>query len=67
MEIQAWVVPELVLDKSPLKEQIDVLAVKPEMESFSIGICTMKKNMLLPQVDAFWQIAVKKSAGVGWD
>ena len=51
------VVPELVLEKSPLKGEIDLLAVSPELESFSIGICTMKKNMLLPQVDAFWQIA----------
>ena len=51
------VVPGLVLEKSPLKEQIDILTVNPELESFSIGICTMKKNMRLPQVDAFWEIA----------
>jgi LysR family positive regulator for ilvC len=37
------VVPGLVLEKSPLKEQIDILTVNPELESFSIGICTMKK------------------------
>lgn len=55
------VVPELVLEKSPLKGQIDLLEVSPELESFSIGICTMKKNMLLPQVDAFWRIAAGKS------
>lgn len=51
------VVPELVLEKSPLKEQIDIVAVDPELESFSIGICAMKKNMRLPQVEAFWEIA----------
>ena len=51
------VVPGLVLEKSPLKKQIDILTVAPELESFSIGICTMKKNMRLPQVDAFWEIA----------
>ncbi len=51
------VVPELVLEKSPLKEQIDIVAVDPELESFSIGICTMKKSMRLPQVAAFWEIA----------
>ncbi len=51
------VVPGLVLEKSPLQEQIDVVAVSPELESFSIGICTMRKNMRLPQVDAFWEIA----------
>jgi LysR family positive regulator for ilvC len=51
------VVPELVLQKSPLQGQIAMLSVSPELESFSIGICTMKKNMRLPQVGAFWEIA----------
>ena len=52
-------VPGLVLEKSPLKHQIDILSVQPELESFSIGICTMKKNMRLPQVSAFWEIATE--------
>ncbi len=51
------VVPGLVLEKSPLKEKIDILTVNPELKSFSIGICTMKKSKRLPQVDAFWEIA----------
>ena len=51
------VVPGLVLEKSPLKEQIDILPVYPELKSFSIGICTMRKTMRLPQVDAFLEIA----------
>lgn len=55
------VVPELVLEKSSLKGQINLLEVTPELESFSIGICTMKKNMLLPQVAAFWRIATGKA------
>jgi len=55
------VVPGLVLEKSPLQEQIDIVRVEPQLESFSIGICTMKKNMRLPQVDAFWQIAASVS------
>ncbi len=55
------VVPGLVLEKSPLQEQIDVVRAEPELESFSIGICTMKKNMRLPQVEAFWQIAASVS------
>jgi len=55
------VVPELVLEKSPLQEQVDIVRVDPELKSFSIGICTMKKNMRLPQVEAFWQVAVSVS------
>lgn len=51
------VVPELVLEKSPLKDQIRILPVTPELESFSIGICTMKKTMQVPQVGAFWDVA----------
>jgi LysR family positive regulator for ilvC len=51
------VVPGLVLEKSPLRGQIDILPVNPELESFSIGICTMRKNMRLPQVDVFLEIA----------
>lgn len=58
------VVPELVLEKSPLKEQINILAVSPELQSFSIGICTVKKNMRLSQVAAFWEIAVQEFEGV---
>ncbi len=51
------VVPQLVLEKSPLQDKISVLSASPELESFSIGICTMAKNMRLPQVRAFWEIA----------
>lgn len=58
------VVPELVLEKSPLKEQINILAVSPELQSFSIGICTVKKNRRLSQVAAFWEIAVQEFEGV---
>ncbi len=57
------VVPKLVLEKSPLKEQISILSVSPELESFSIGICAMKRKMRPPQVDAFWEIAGKKIGG----
>lgn len=54
------VVPKLVLEKSPIKEQIEILDVTPELQSFSIGICAMKKNMRLPQVNAFWEIATQE-------
>lgn len=53
------IVPKLVLEKSLLQEQIDILSVTPEMKPFSIGICTMKRNMRLPQVQAFWEIAAE--------
>jgi LysR family positive regulator for ilvC len=51
------VVPGLVLEKSPLEEQIEIIAVEPELKPFSIGICIRKKQVRLPQVEAFWEIA----------
>ncbi len=51
------VVPGLVLEKSPLKDQIDVLEVSPRLKPFSIGICTLRKQIRLPQVEAFWKLA----------
>lgn len=50
------VVPGLVLEKSPLKDQIDLLVVSPRLKPFSIGICTLKKQIRLPQVQAFWKM-----------
>lgn len=51
------VVPKLVLEKSPLEEQIEIISVDPELKPFSIGICIRKKQVRLPQVEAFWEIA----------
>lgn len=53
----AGIVPKLVLEKSPLQNQISILEVSPALKPFSIGICTMDRNMRLPQVCAFWEIA----------
>lgn len=54
------VVPELVLEKSPLKEQVTVLAVRPELTPYIIGLCTVKKNIYNPLVKAFWDIAARE-------
>jgi len=54
------VIPRLVLEKSPLREEVIVLAVSPELTPFSIGVCTVKKNMTNPRIKAFWNIATEK-------
>ncbi|MHB8989985.1 MAG: HTH-type transcriptional activator IlvY [Desulfobulbia bacterium] len=51
------VVPLLVLEKSPLQEQIAVLDVFPRLAPFSLGVCTVKKNLRNPKIQAFWEIA----------
>lgn len=55
------VVPKLVLEKSPLKDQIRILDIEPQLSPFSVGICTAKKNMQRPIIKAFWDIAEQGS------
>ncbi len=51
------VVPRLVLEKSPMQDQIMILDVKPDLKPFTIGLCTLKKKMANPKISAFWEIA----------
>ncbi|WP_339138492.1 MAG: HTH-type transcriptional activator IlvY [Candidatus Electrothrix sp. GW3-4] len=51
------VVPLLVLDKSPVRKQIKILACSPPLVPFSIAVCTIDKKIRSPQVQAFWNIA----------
>lgn len=49
------VIPELVLTKSPLQNQVEVLDNAPLLKPFSVGVCTTIKNKNNPIVKAFWQ------------
>ncbi len=51
------VVPLLVLDKSPLKDQVRILDVSPGLTPFTIAVCTLRSKVRSPQVAAFWEIA----------
>ena len=50
------VVPRLVLEKSPVREQITLLDLSPRLTPFFIAVCTMRKKVRSPQVQAFWEI-----------
>ncbi len=49
------VVPELVLEKSTLKDSVTIMENAPLLAPFSVGVCTKQKNMHNPVVRAFWQ------------
>lgn len=58
------VVPKLVLENSPLKRQIRILEVRPELLPFSVGVCTPARNLANPVIRAFWDVAEReKSSG----
>jgi LysR family transcriptional regulator, positive regulator for ilvC len=51
------IVPALVLEKSPLQEQVATLDATPRLKPFSVGICTTGKTKTNPIVQAFWKNA----------
>jgi len=48
------VVPALVLEKSPLQDEVRIFEVEPELAPFTIGACTLEKNLANPIIQAFW-------------
>ena len=50
-------VPKMVLDKSPVLNQVTILKETPTLPPFVLGLCTRRQNLANPRVDALWQIA----------
>jgi len=50
-------VPELVLEKSHLVNQVKIIKEAPELQPFTIGLCTRQQNLDNPRVKALWDIA----------
>jgi LysR family positive regulator for ilvC len=53
------IVPALVLEKSPLQDQVTIIEPAPRLKPFSVGICTIGKNRTNPIVQAFWKIGME--------
>ena len=50
-------VPELVIQHSPLQDKIRVIDDAPEMPAFQIGLCALKSRIEQTAVKAFWELA----------
>ena len=48
------VVPEIVLDASPLVGQVAVLRVTPALAPYEVGLFTLEKKLRSPLIQAFW-------------
>jgi LysR family positive regulator for ilvC len=51
------IVPQLVLERSPFKDDVVVLNRTPQLEAYVVGLCSSKRNLQKPVVKAFWQLA----------
>jgi len=48
------VVPRIVLDNSPLADQVAVLNVRPGLKPYDVGLFTVEKKLKNPVIAAFW-------------
>jgi LysR family positive regulator for ilvC len=49
------VVPQLVLEKSALRDTVRQLNVRPPMEKFRIGVCVRRRSLSDPLINALWE------------
>lgn len=50
------VVPQIVLDNSPLSNKVKVLDVKPWLAAYDVGLCVLEKKLKSPLIQAFWSL-----------
>ncbi|MGO2415252.1 MULTISPECIES: HTH-type transcriptional activator IlvY [Cobetia] len=48
------VVPQIVLDNSPLADQVRILEVDPPLTPYKVGLCVQEKRLRHPLVRALW-------------
>jgi len=53
------VVPELVLERSPFRDEVQKVKGAPQLAPYVVGFCTSKKNLKKPNIAAFWELAKK--------
>jgi len=59
------IVPELVLEKSPFRDEVSVVERAPQLKPYVVGLCTSKRSLQRPSVRAFWQLAEEGSGRAG--
>lgn len=48
------VVPQIVLDNSPLADTVQVIDLKPALEAYEVGLFALNKKLGNPLIRAFW-------------
>ena len=49
------VLPKIVVDNSPLADQVEPFFIQPDLGPYSMGICVMEKRLKSPILNAFWK------------
>ena len=54
-------VPELVLERSPFRNEVRKISTAPELTPYVVGLCTRQKNLQRANIAALWQLALSRS------
>ena len=55
------IVPQLVLERSPFRDDVIILNKTPQLEPYVVGLCSSKRNLQKAPVKAFWRLAESQS------
>ena len=58
------IVPELVLERSPFRDDIRKIQGAPNLAPYVVGLCTTHKNLHRPAISAIWQLAANSKPQV---
>lgn len=50
------VVPQIVLDNSPLSDKVKILNITPWLAAYDVGLCVLDKKLKSPLIRAFWEL-----------
>lgn len=48
-------IPQIVLDNSPLKSNVRTLPMHPPLEDYEVGLCVLSRRLKNPVIHAFWK------------
>lgn len=54
------IVPQLVLEKSPFCDDVQILKNAPVLDPYEVGLCATKRGLSRPAGRAFWNLAAGK-------
>jgi len=55
------VIPELVLEKSPFRDEVRIIKNAPELAPYEVGLCSTQKSLKRRSVAALWDLASEKN------
>jgi LysR family positive regulator for ilvC len=51
------IVPQLVLERSPFRDEVQILNHAPQLEPYVVGLCAARRSLARPAVRALWDLA----------